>query len=173
MEKSEDTRDLKVNFTPEEIVNKDFKQKYRGYDSAEVDPFLDQVIQDYEAFIARIKTLETDNKRLVKKVDELSQQDTTTVAPVVDTTPAPATSAAQNTTNYDILRRLSNLERHVFGEQEAARIAPKPTAPKNSSYSNNNTNSGLKSAYDDQSDSTTDSDSTTKKSSESTWLNRF
>ena len=27
MEKSEDTRDFKVNFTPEDIVNKDFKQK--------------------------------------------------------------------------------------------------------------------------------------------------
>lgn len=172
MEKSEDTRDFKVNFTPEEIVNKDFKQKYRGYDSAEVDPFLDQVIQDYEAFNNRIKALEADNKRLVKKVDELSQQDTPTAAPVTTATPAPAANnAAQNTTNYDILRRLSNLERHVFGEQEAARIAPKPTAPSNS-YSSTKTNSSMKSAYDDVK-TDDDSDSASKKSTESTWLNRF
>lgn len=166
MEKSEDTRDFKVNFTPEDIVNKDFKQKYRGYDSAEVDPFLDQVIQDYEAFNTRIKALEADNKRLVKKVDELSQQETPTAAPVA-ATPAPATNAAQNTTNYDILRRLSNLERHVFGEKEAARIAPKPTAPSSRYTSEDKTSSNLKSAYED------DDQTENKKSTESTWLNRF
>lgn len=162
MEKSEDTRDLKVNFTPEDIVNKDFKQKYRGYDSAEVDPFLDQVIQDYEAFNARIKSLEADNKRLVKKVDELSQQDTPVATPAA-TTPTPVVTPAQNTTNYDILRRLSNLERHVFGEQQAAKIAPKPTFSK--------PESDLKPAYDNDQDS--DDQDSAKQSKESTWLNRF
>ena len=34
-----------VNLTPKDIVNKHFKQKMRGYDSIEVDEFLDDVIQ--------------------------------------------------------------------------------------------------------------------------------
>ncbi|WP_261805606.1 cell division regulator GpsB [Lapidilactobacillus luobeiensis] len=125
MDKSEENREFKINLSPEDIVNKDFKKKYRGYDDAEVDPFLDQVIQDYETFRNRIKTLEQENTRLVKKVDELSRQnDNSGVnAPNFNS----GVSAMQNTTNYDILRRISNLERHVFGEKEAAKIANKPT----------------------------------------------
>ena len=39
-----------VNLTPKDIVNKNFSRGLRGYDSNEVDEFLDQVIQDYEAY---------------------------------------------------------------------------------------------------------------------------
>lgn len=125
MDKTEHNRDTKLNFTPEDIVNKDFKHKYRGYDITEVDPFLDLVIQDYETFRARIKTLEQENKRLVKKTDELSLQPNSSQN---NPSFAANSSPMQNTTNYDILRRISNLERHVFGEQEAAKIAKKPMA---------------------------------------------
>lgn len=160
MDKSEDTRELTVNFTPEDIVNKDFKQKYRGYDSAEVDPFLDKVIQDYEAFNNRIKTLETDNQRLVQKVDESSTQP----SPAPTAVTGSANNVMQNTTNYDILRRLSNLERHVFGEKEAEIIANKPanhsteSRPTITSTYENTPKAALKST--DQPD-------------DNSWLNRF
>ncbi len=143
MAKSDDSREFKINFSPEEIVNKDFKQKYRGYDVAEVDPFLDQVIQDYEAFSNRIKTLEQENQRLVTKVDELSQHGET--APSTNSFVAAGPSVTTNTTNYDILRRISNLERHVFGEKEAAKIANKPaasSAAQSSDHLNINNNQG-------------------------------
>ncbi len=143
MAKSDDSREFKINFSPEEIVNKDFKQKYRGYDVAEVDPFLDQVIQDYEAFRSRIKTLEQENQRLVTKVDELSRHGESTPNANNFVTTGPSVTA--NTTNYDILRRISNLERHVFGEKEAAKIANKPaasSAAQPSDYLNINNNQG-------------------------------
>ncbi|MFC6314985.1 cell division regulator GpsB [Lapidilactobacillus achengensis] len=138
MDKPEENREFKINLSPEDIVNKDFKKKYRGYDDAEVDPFLDQVIQDYESFRNRIKTLEQENTRLVKRVDELSRQLDTNGA----STPSfnSGVSAVQNTTNYDILRRISNLERHVFGEKEAAKIAGNPatTQPTTPTQPSNN-----------------------------------
>ncbi len=138
MDKPEENREFKINLSPEDIVNKDFKKKYRGYDDAEVDPFLDQVIQDYESFRNRIKTLEQENTRLVKRVDELSRQLDSNSA----NTPSfnSGVSAVQNTTNYDILRRISNLERHVFGEKEAAKIASNPatTQPTTPTQPSNN-----------------------------------
>lgn len=161
MEKSEETRELALNFTPEDIVNKDFKQKYRGYDAAEVDPFLDKIIQDYEAFNNRIKTLETENQRLVTKVDETSQQP----SPTSTTVTGSANNVVKNTTNYDILRRLSNLERHVFGEKQAEIIANKPA--NTSTIARRSTGASLTEG-EPQSTNKPVGDST-----ENGWLNRF
>ena len=63
-----------VNLTPKDIVNKHFKQKMRGYDSIEVDEFLDDVIQDYETYAKENQRLQMENDRLLKKVDELTKQ---------------------------------------------------------------------------------------------------
>ncbi|WP_290034113.1 cell division regulator GpsB [Ligilactobacillus cholophilus] len=99
-----------VNLTPKEIVNKHFKPKMRGYDPADVDEFLDKVIQDYETFTKENQRLQMENDRLVSKVDELTKQ----VAVGKSGQTARPTS---NMTNMDILKRLSNLERRVFGAQ--------------------------------------------------------
>ena len=53
-----------VNLTPKDIVNKHFKQKMRGYDSIEVDEFLDDVIQDYETYAKENQRLQMENDRL-------------------------------------------------------------------------------------------------------------
>lgn len=100
-----------VNLTPKDIVNKHFKQKMRGYDSIEVDEFLDDVIQDYETYAKENQRLQMENDRLLKKVDELTKQ---VAVGKTGTTTRPASNAS---TNMDILKRLSNLERHVFGAQ--------------------------------------------------------
>ena len=100
-----------VNLTPKDIVNKHFKQKMRGYDSIEVDEFLDDVIQDYETYAKENQRLQMENDRLLKKVDELTKQ---VAEGKTGTTARPASNAS---TNMDILKRLSNLERHVFGAQ--------------------------------------------------------
>ncbi|MCP0887702.1 cell division regulator GpsB [Ligilactobacillus sp. WILCCON 0076] len=99
-----------VNLTPKDIVNKNFKPKMRGYDPADVDEFLDAVIQDYETFTKENQRLQVENDRLVAKVDELTKQ-----LAVGGT--GKAVRPAATTTNMDILKRLSNLERHVFGAQ--------------------------------------------------------
>ncbi|HIX02410.1 MAG TPA: cell division regulator GpsB [Candidatus Ligilactobacillus excrementigallinarum] len=99
-----------VNLTPKEIVNKHFKPKMRGYDPADVDEFLDKVIQDYETFTKENQRLQMENDRLVSKVDELTKQ-------VAVGKSGQTSRPTSNMSNMDILKRLSNLERRVFGAQ--------------------------------------------------------
>lgn len=99
-----------INFTPKDILQKEFKAKMRGYDPADVDSFLDSVIKDYEAFQKENQQLKDENERLLDKVDELSKQ--ASVSKVSDDVQPSA-----GTTNVDVLKRLSNLERRVFGSQ--------------------------------------------------------
>ncbi|WP_225047209.1 cell division regulator GpsB [Lacticaseibacillus kribbianus] len=104
-----------VQLAPQAILEKSFKTKMRGYDAAEVDEFLDQIIKDYEAYQAEVDRLDGDNARLRSRVDELTKQLN------VSSKVAAATPQQPNATvtNYDILKRLSNLERHVFGNKLA------------------------------------------------------
>ena len=99
-----------VNLTPKDIVYKNFSRGLRGYDSNEVDEFLDQVIQDYEAYAKENQRLQMENDRLVSKVDELTKQ-------VAVGSSGQTARPTTNMTNMDVLKRLSNLERHVFGAQ--------------------------------------------------------
>lgn len=95
--------------TQREIVDKDFKTKFRGYDQEEVDQFLDLIIQDYKSYEDEIEELKNDVDRLIKDLDESSKQSDFR---------AQSQGAGQSTvTNFDILKRLSNLERHVFGSK--------------------------------------------------------
>ncbi|MDT8859902.1 cell division regulator GpsB [Alkalihalobacillus sp. MEB130] len=95
-----------IRFTAKEILEKDFKTSMRGYNPDEVDKFLDSIIQDYELFQRKVEQLEQENaqlKREVKKLSDRSQRQ------------APAQTVGS--TNYDILQRLSNLEKKVFGSK--------------------------------------------------------
>lgn len=97
------------SLTQREIVDKDFNTKLRGYDSEEVDKFLDLIIQDYKLFQDEIDDLKLEVERLVVELDETSKQSDFRVQ---------GQSSNQSTvTNFDILKRLSNLERHVFGSK--------------------------------------------------------
>lgn len=99
-----------INFTPKDILQKEFKPKMRGYDPADVDTFLDSVIKDYENFGKEIERMKNENDRLTDKVDELNKQ--VSAGGTVEES-APVSGA----TNVDVLKRLSNLERRVFGAQ--------------------------------------------------------
>ncbi len=92
----------KIQLTAKDILEKEFKTAMRGYKPEDVDKFLDTVIKDYEAMQQEIEELQQDNLRLKKQLDEASRR--------------PSTQAA-GTTNFDILKRLSNLEKHVFGDK--------------------------------------------------------
>lgn len=100
-----DSREL----TQKEILEKDFKTKMRGYNPTEVDEFLDIVIRDYESFQAEIDKMKTENNRLLDKLDEQAKQ--------LSTQNQNQGQGGSNVTNFDILKRLSNLERHVFGSK--------------------------------------------------------
>jgi DivIVA domain-containing protein len=84
-----------------DILEKEFKSSFRGYSQEEVDKFLDLVIKDYESFYQEIEELQQENLRLKRQVEDTSKR--------------PAPSAGN--TNFDILKRLSNLEKHVFGSK--------------------------------------------------------
>lgn len=95
----------KVNLTAKDILEKDFKTGMRGYKPEDVDEFLDLVIKDYELFHQEIENLRQENAKLRKQADDSVRR--------TQTSPG----AAPGTTNFDILKRLSNLEKHVFGSK--------------------------------------------------------
>ncbi|MGY3725486.1 DivIVA domain-containing protein [Granulicatella balaenopterae] len=117
---------LKTSLNTKDILQKQFKHSFRGFNIEEVDQFLDIVIRDYDAFQKEITFLQAENERLVAKVDELSRQ--AKVSKTTRTTGIPTTGV----TNFDILKRLSNLEKHVFDSKlapESREQADTPISP--------------------------------------------
>ncbi|MBD3948185.1 cell division regulator GpsB [Tuanshanicoccus lijuaniae] len=98
------------NLTAKDILQKEFTRGMRGYSIAEVDEYLDSIIRDYDAFQKEVAYLKNENERLVSKIDELNKQ----LALNKKTAP---TTPGSGVTNFDILKRLSNLEKHVFGSK--------------------------------------------------------
>ncbi|MET3575176.1 cell division regulator GpsB [Bhargavaea ullalensis] len=95
---------METKLTAKKILEHEFKTGVRGYKPDEVDHYLDEIIQDYEAFNKQIAALQEENRQLKAEIEELSNR---------PAAPQPQTG----TTNFDILKRLSNLERHVFGSR--------------------------------------------------------
>ncbi|GAA0348032.1 cell division regulator GpsB [Bacillus carboniphilus] len=94
----------KIRLSAKEILEKEFKTGVRGYKQEDVDKFLDMIIKDYETFYQEIEELQQENLKLKKQLDDSSKR-------------PQSTSQQAGTTNFDILKRLSNLEKHVFGSK--------------------------------------------------------
>ena len=124
--------DLSLNYQPNDILQKEFKTKMRGYDPTEVDQFLDGIIKDYETFSNEISQLKSENDRLMQAHNagagntsnpgqgQNFQQPRQNTNNRMRPQQKPAMSAtAEASTNYDVLKRLSNLEKRVFGRDFA------------------------------------------------------
>ncbi len=103
----------KIFLTPNDILEKEFKLDARGYRPQEVDKFLDLIIRDYTEFntinkrlINDIKNLEKDNQVLRNEIRDLKSK-----LELVES------SSNKGVTNVDILKRLSELEKIVYGEE--------------------------------------------------------
>jgi len=96
--------------TGKAILEKDFKTTMRGYNQEEVDEFLDIIIKDYDILHQEIERLQQENIRLKKSSNE--QTRTRQAQAQTQAQPAPQV-------NYDVLKRLSNLEKAVFGKKFA------------------------------------------------------
>ncbi|MGX7108191.1 cell division regulator GpsB [Facklamia miroungae] len=96
------------NLTAKDILQKEFSRTMRGYNAAEVDEYLDSIIRDYDSYQKDVVFLKNENERLIAKIDELTKQLSLAKKNV-------ATTPGSGVTNFDILKRLSNLEKHVFG----------------------------------------------------------
>ena len=94
----------RIQLSGKDILEKDFKTAMRGYNQEEVDEFLDIIIQDYDFFKQELDRLRAENEKLRKNTTE----HTRTRAPQPNTQ-----------VNYDVLKRLSNLEKAVFGKKFA------------------------------------------------------
>ena len=101
--------DDKLFLTPEEILNKEFKIDDRGYRMQEVDKFLDMVIRDYTEFLRTIKKLEKDNLDLIEDNKKLQMEYRKLKSAI-------SASSEGASANVDVLRRLSNLEKIVYGK---------------------------------------------------------
>ena len=94
--------DIKLN--SKIILEKEFKKVMKGYSIDQVDQFLDQIMEDYDTFEKIVEELTSENQRLKEELEN-------------STTRRSQVQPTANNTNFDILKRLSNLEKHVFGSK--------------------------------------------------------
>ena len=104
----------KITLMPQDILEKEFKIDTRGYRLKEVDQFLDVIIADYEQFFKIINNLEQEKADLLGEIMKLKQElrNAKMNAEIVKNTDA------SEVTNVDIMRRLAQLEKMVYGKDE-------------------------------------------------------
>ena len=105
----------KIALTPQEILDKEFKIDARGYRPQEVDKFLDLVNNDYNEFSTEIKNykkevafLQDENNKLRNELRRIK----------ANIEAAEGTANSSQVSNIDLLRRLSQLEKVVYGKEE-------------------------------------------------------
>lgn len=103
----------KISLTPQEILKKEFKIDMRGYSLKEVDQFLDEIIGDYEQFNEIIRSYEAEKEEYLKEIMNLKQE-LRNVKMSIDV----AKTGDKEVTNLDVLRRISNLEKIVYGKDK-------------------------------------------------------
>ncbi len=103
----------KFYLSTQDILDKEFKIDARGYRPQEVDKFLDMVIRDYTEFMNIIKKLEKENRNLTSDINKLKGE-YRKLRDNIET----ASSGNSSTSNLDLLRRLSKLEKVVYGDND-------------------------------------------------------
>ena len=104
----------KINLSPQDILEKDFKIDSRGFRMKEVDQFLDIIIEDYKQFLEIINNLEKEKANLMSEIMNLKQELRNSKLSVEV---ASAATSRGEVTNVDIMRRLSQLEKMVYGNK--------------------------------------------------------
>jgi DivIVA domain-containing protein len=102
-----------ISLSPQDILEKEFKIDTRGYRPQEVDRFLDLIIGDYAKFVSILKKVTDENKDLVEENMNLKRElrNTKDKLDLLKTTD-------KEVTNVDLLRRISQLEKIIYGEKE-------------------------------------------------------
>lgn len=109
----------KITLTPQDILEKDFKIDTRGYRLKEVDQFLDIIIGDYEQFFKMLRNNEKEKEELLDEITRLKQEmrNLKMKIEIADSSEKSSYSVRENT-NIDIMKRLSQLEKIVYGKEE-------------------------------------------------------
>ena len=101
----------KFYLTTQDIYEKEFKIDARGYRPQEVDKFLDMIIKDYTEFMNIISKLEKDYRLLEEENNKLKSK----YRKLKDKIES-AGEYSTTSNNVDLLRRISNLEKIVYGK---------------------------------------------------------
>jgi len=100
----------KLNYTTEEILNKEFETDFKGYSAKDVDQFLDVVLEDYQTFEENLQELEKQIADLQLELDAYRHEN-------LELRGKQKALDLTNTTAYssvDLLKRVSRLEEEVF-----------------------------------------------------------
>lgn len=103
----------KLELSPQDILEKEFKIDARGYRLQEVDKFLDIIIKDYNEYNNIIRTLDKDRKTLIEENQALKNE----VRNLKSSIEA-AKIGDKEITNVDLLRRVSQLEKIILGKSQ-------------------------------------------------------
>ncbi|MCF0108531.1 MAG: DivIVA domain-containing protein [Erysipelotrichaceae bacterium] len=101
----------RINLDLQTILDKQFNIDFKGYNPAEVDGFLDLILEDYQVFQeiiaeqkAKIAELEAANNTLKNSLVEAQGK-------------ARVAEEMNGISNLDVIKRLSRLEQEVFKNQ--------------------------------------------------------
>ena len=104
----------RILLSSKDILEHEFKFDTRGYRPQEVDKYLDVIIHDYEEFDRIIQDYENEKKELIGDNIRLKQEIRrlrTQMEALKDVAKEP------NNNNADLLRRVSNLEKFIYGDK--------------------------------------------------------
>ena len=104
--------DERIELTTNDILEKEFKIDARGYRPQEVDKYLDIIIKDYTEYEKLIRKYDNELRNVLDENAKLKSE----IRNLKSTL-----SVAENNkgvTNVDILRRLGELEKIVYGEEQ-------------------------------------------------------
>lgn len=99
-----------ILLNPEMLYNWDFKVDARGYRPQEVDKVLDMVISDYNAYNSMIREKDRQINALNNQILELKQKLRNAKANIDI-----VKNSERQVTNVDLLRRISELEKIIYG----------------------------------------------------------
>ena len=103
----------RIVLSPKDILEKEFKIDTRGYRPQEVDKFLDTIISDYEEMFSLMREYERDKKDLIDENMRLKGE----IRSLRTKLEVLRDSSSADINNVDLLRRLSNLEKIVYGDK--------------------------------------------------------
>ncbi len=105
----------RILLTSKDIYEKEFKVDTRGYRPQEVDKFLDDIMRDYEEWNKIVSELEEEKKEQLEEIIKLKQE-IRYLKTQLDVVKDGKNEGSIN--NTDLLRRISNLEKIIYGKEE-------------------------------------------------------
>ncbi len=105
----------RILLSSKDILEKEFKVDTRGYRPQEVDKYLDVVIHDYDEYTKIIADLENEKKEIIEDNIRLKQE-VRRLRTQIDALKESVTIDSKSN-NVDLLRRISNLEKIIYGKE--------------------------------------------------------